>query len=126
MQRFFYFSPAGQTTREINDGFLPFGRKKQSLVITAACLTECLNLIVITAGKTQVLQGMPEPPGKNNNAFNADDFQPYEQPFSPNQTTFYMATTGMAEHLCGFKTMAFAGQYLIEILEELHILPAVR
>jgi CheY-like chemotaxis protein len=86
----------------------------------------CQNLIVITAGETQVLQGMPQPLGKSNNAFNADDFQQHEQPFTPNRTAFYMATTGMAEHLCGFKNRNFAGQYLVEILEELHNLPAVR
>lgn len=83
-------------------------------------------MILISAGKTAVLQGMTQTLGKNNNAFNADDFQQYQQPFTPNRTTLYMATTGMAEHLSGFKNNAFAGKYLVEILEELSNLPASR
>jgi CheY-like chemotaxis protein len=86
----------------------------------------CQNLILITAGKAKVLQGITQPLGKSNNAFTADDFQQHEQPFTPNQTALYMATAGMAEHLCGFKNKTFAGQYLIEILEELSNLPATR
>lgn len=86
----------------------------------------CQELLLIENNKIRTLKGIPQPLGKENTAFSAEDFEVHTRKLPDEPTFMYITTDGLAEHLCGFNPPNFGKQYLAEILEEIHELPAVR
>ncbi|WP_448520269.1 response regulator [Rhodoflexus sp.] len=83
------------------------------------------DLLLAAGGKSEWLQGLPQPLGKENNAFSTDDFQQHIRRLPPHNF-IYMATQGMIEQLCGLKNNSFRKNYFAQILEEMHSLSGAR